>query len=376
MINFLPDLDTIESHKYKIIIVSLAYFGCFCFVMMLSLAMHNVVQFLIRQHRWRVLPLLFFYIMAMIVLVTRIYTLIYIVRDQYSPRIFTFYFPYICKLIVGYTQVWTITELTVRVNQCVMALNSTNNLTADRTNNTQCDVEKRLLSSSQERSSRQSNTITNTNTNFNVSSLDKAKQLQRYNTCIERKIIAFRYFSTLLILAAIVISCWQFIELDERLDTDLSKRVKQINWMRPWFELSSIVIIFMMIASNVALIIYLKKKENIMAEKLGNIGVFYSEKIKLILIAMTFVLSFCIDFAYERYYGGQNVLDNPTRKILLGEIYFIQDPIPIFVLLIFHLKNFRFVTVKTACVSTSSVQNLSNDIQSAAVSRLYDESKS
>lgn len=123
--------------------------------------------------------------------------------------------------------------------------------------------------------------------------------------------------------------------------------------MRPWFELSSAVIILLMIASNVALIIYLKKKENIMAEKLGNVGVFQSEKIKLLLIAMTFVLSYCIDFAYERYYGGPELYDKTTRKVLLGEIYFIQDPIPIFVLLVFHWKNFRFVTVKTACVSTS-----------------------
>ena len=48
MINLLPSLDTVESQKYQIIIVSLAYFGCFCFAMMLSLAMYNVVQFLIR----------------------------------------------------------------------------------------------------------------------------------------------------------------------------------------------------------------------------------------------------------------------------------------------------------------------------------------
>lgn len=125
--------------------------------------------------------------------------------------------------------------------------------------------------------------------------------------------------------------------------------------MRFWFELSSVLIIMMMVASNFALIIYLRKKENIMAEKLGNIGVFTSEKIKLMLIAMTFVLSYCFDFAYEHFYGTSDIDAKPARKILIGEIYYIQDPIPIFVLLIFHWKNFRFVTVKAAGISISEI---------------------
>ena len=71
------------------------------------------------------LPLLFFYLTTVIALSTRIYTLIWIVDDYVCGRIFNFYFPMVCKLIVGYTQVWTITELTVRVKQCVKALCAT-----------------------------------------------------------------------------------------------------------------------------------------------------------------------------------------------------------------------------------------------------------
>ena len=43
------------------------------------------------------------------------------------------------------------------------------------------------------------------------------EDLQRYNICIERKLLAFRYFSTLLILLAIGISCWQFMEMDKKI---------------------------------------------------------------------------------------------------------------------------------------------------------------
>lgn len=62
------------------------------------------------------LPLLFFYIMTVVVLVTRIYSMIFIVKIHVQVTILVFYFPTICRIVVGYTQVWTIIELTIRVN--------------------------------------------------------------------------------------------------------------------------------------------------------------------------------------------------------------------------------------------------------------------
>ena len=115
MLHWLPKIQFIDISTAAILIVSLAYFGCLCFLLMQALALHNVIQFLIRQSRWKVLPLLFFYLMAVIALSTRVYTLVWIVDDFVCGRIFNFYFPMVCKLIVGYTQVWTICELTVRL---------------------------------------------------------------------------------------------------------------------------------------------------------------------------------------------------------------------------------------------------------------------
>ena len=43
-----------------------------------------------------------------------------------------------------------------------------------------------------------------------------------------------------------------------------------------------------------------------MAEKLGNITAFKSEKIKLSLIAMTFVISYSIDILYEFTFWNNN----------------------------------------------------------------------
>lgn len=67
-----------------------------------------------------------------------------------------------------------------------------------------------------------------------------------------------------------------------------------------------------MIFSNCALIIYLKRKETIMTEMLGNVSVFTSEKIKLSLITLAFVLGYSIDFLFYYYIGfvGHKPTDN------------------------------------------------------------------
>ena len=119
--------------------------------------------------------------------------------------------------------------------------------------------------------------------------------------------------------------------------------------MRYWLEGSNFLIIILLIASNVSLLHYLKKKEKIMAEKLGNITVFKSEKIKLASIAMTFVCSYILDLFYLFFIRGQDIKETyGNNSIIIEEIYYIIDPIPILVILFFHLKNFKFVPVKVA----------------------------
>ena len=73
----------------------------------------------------------------------------------------------------------------------------------------------------------------------------------------------------------------------------------EIKELRYYFEAFNALVIFMLIISNTALIIYLNRKEKVMAEKLGkDSSVYQSEKIKLLIIALLFVLSYVSDLMY------------------------------------------------------------------------------
>ena len=55
----------------------------------------------------------------------------------------------------------------------------------------------------------------------------------------------------------------------------------------------------LLIISNLALLIYLSKKEEVMSMKLGDdSGVFSTEKRRLVLISTIFILSYIIDWFY------------------------------------------------------------------------------
>ena len=121
----LPGLDKLNNTWDKIITVILAYAGVLFAIALLILIIHNIVMFMIKQSRWKMLPLLFFYIVAVMDLVIRIYSMIWVIEIYDNNSILAFYYPSVCKLVIGYTQFWTIGELTVRVVQCVNALQST-----------------------------------------------------------------------------------------------------------------------------------------------------------------------------------------------------------------------------------------------------------
>lgn len=113
------DLQTTFDPKERTWIVTLAYLGTLWLLLLLAFSVHNFVQFLVRQSRWKVLPLLFFYTVTATDLILRIYILITVVGGE---SIFLTFFPLSLKLIIGLSQIWTIVELTVRVKQCIYAL--------------------------------------------------------------------------------------------------------------------------------------------------------------------------------------------------------------------------------------------------------------
>lgn len=85
----------------------------------------------------------------------------------------------------------------------------------------------------------------------------------------------------------------------EMQSVDEIERIKEIKELQYYFEAFNALVIFLLIISNTALIIYLNRKENVMAEKLGkDSSVYQSEKIKLLIIALLFVLSYVSDLMY------------------------------------------------------------------------------
>lgn len=121
---WLPNLesqvvDDTMTLSWKIGIITLAYFGVLLFLALLGLALHNSFYFLYGQGRWKVLPLLCFYLLALIYLGLRCQTMIMVLELE---SIVSIYLPAYIKLLLGYTQIWTTLELSIRVRQCYYAL--------------------------------------------------------------------------------------------------------------------------------------------------------------------------------------------------------------------------------------------------------------
>lgn len=118
------DSDTYSPLTDKTLVVILAYLGIALLLCLLAMTLHNAIQYMVRQGRWTVMPLFFFYLVAIGFLGFRICCLLFVLEIRY---VFMIFFPGVLKLVIGYTQVWTIIELTFRVKQCTYALKNISN---------------------------------------------------------------------------------------------------------------------------------------------------------------------------------------------------------------------------------------------------------
>lgn len=178
MVAWLPNLDEakkILEDNYQGI-VALVYIGTIILFCLLSLVIHNIVKFLIGQSRWRVAPLLWFYLLTCIYLLMRICSLIFVLGDKTAVDL---YLPSVMKLLLGYTQIWTTIELNIRVNQCRHAL--------------------KLLSSSDE----EANSAVNPSTPLWTNPSQRIK-LQTRNDKRERMIQVLRYVSSIIITVSLI----------------------------------------------------------------------------------------------------------------------------------------------------------------------------
>ena len=100
----------------------------------------------------------------------------------------------------------------------------------------------------------------------------------------------------------------------------LRKKEEKMSEMGWWVAWSNVLMIALVLASNASLLYYLAKKERIMAEKLGSVTIFQNERIKLILIALVFVISYVIDIAYNLVFYNNSI---GYRDMVFKEIYYI-----------------------------------------------------
>ena len=281
MAAWLPYIDHAKEknnvHDYQGI-VALAYIGTLIVLCLLSLAIHNIVNFLIGQSRWRVAPLLWFYVLTCIFLLMRIYTLIFILDNKAAVHL---YLPSVMKLLLGYTQIWTTIELNIRVNQCRHAL--------------------KLLSSSHDAANQGVNPPTPV-----FSNSKQRIELQTRNDKSERTIRVLRCVSSLLITVSLI--CFTiYLSMLTNKELKVVDDYEEFNdKMYDTVKIMSQVCAILSIAMVVAFFIFssrlycsIRKKEHLMKIQTDQAGAYSSERSGLLIVGSIFVISYMVDSLFN-----------------------------------------------------------------------------
>ena len=116
------NLDYQLTPSEGIIIVSIAYFSITVYTIMLILECHNVYYYLIKQHKYRVIPMTLFYLFAIPCCMVRIWMNIYIVPGDALFNPFFAFCPACLKICIGMAQILVMIELHMRVKQTIELL--------------------------------------------------------------------------------------------------------------------------------------------------------------------------------------------------------------------------------------------------------------
>ena len=119
---YLPDLDIhdscIKMNKAQVVgTVIIAYLTTAFFISILLLAVWNTYHFLYKLQKYKVYPLLLFYILSYVDIFLRIYHSIWMVTVNEYKQIFAVIGVMWIKVCIGITQVLVMTELTIRIEQ-------------------------------------------------------------------------------------------------------------------------------------------------------------------------------------------------------------------------------------------------------------------
>ena len=80
----------------------------------------NIYKFIIKDQKWKIIPLLFFYILAFLAITCRAITEVFYLKMYLSYELWTTILDQvndISKFSVGLIQAWTMLELTIRMRK-------------------------------------------------------------------------------------------------------------------------------------------------------------------------------------------------------------------------------------------------------------------
>ena len=97
------------------ILVGFTYFFCLLYVCQFMLAVYNIQAFIIGQRRYKTPPLLVFYIMVLLLTVTRFYFTLWCLPQFIERILFAAEMMPILKVNLGLIQCWILAELYMRI---------------------------------------------------------------------------------------------------------------------------------------------------------------------------------------------------------------------------------------------------------------------
>ena len=96
-------------------LVVLIYISILLFLTQLGLAIYNTWAFLIKQKKYKILPLLIFYVLVILLSISRICYSFFFFREYFNYRIINFLLKPIILINLGLVQCWIIYELSLRI---------------------------------------------------------------------------------------------------------------------------------------------------------------------------------------------------------------------------------------------------------------------
>ena len=285
-------------------------------IFLLFLVTLNFWQILVRQKKYKTLPLLFFYIFALIAIVLRLVYSVFTWSQNYI-YLSVDYVYIAAKLCVGLLQTWMIFEIAIRIKHLLA-------------------IQRNLESST-----------------------PNVENWMRFGQCstIFITLVGFVTFSTF-----VIISAHKEGNNNRAFEQKTDEAFAIIGY-------SYLLLFVIMAAVNVLLVIQIRAKERSAAGSDAPQS-FYREKRNLSIILFFFELSYLVRFLWDKFISPALYDANAPLfyYALLYDLMAYAEGLAFMVLLLQHSCNFRMKNMPAACLDTSSQfsSSVNNNRETAA----------